>query len=416
MGPVLPHASATLAVKLTAGQENEKPETMVREASVKPLLKKAIKGGGSRRKAWKKRGRKKKVVEEDKEEGSEENVAINDIKDVVFVGGPINGSPGDAEASVGGDSGDPEYGNQSPVAGGSVGKLVSPMSTATRKTAGASLRRSLRVYARKFSAGKSPANKRGKRTSGRKGKTMVEDSAEESSIHLVDPEDGYYPDDNDEDYEEAPRTPRAPRIPRTPRTPTKTVYKGIADGSGRKDGIGRTTWFDKRTVARATDRRAIVIPTGGRAPIASESVQEQEMEEIDVTEDCEIIELVRTVGTKRPASESPNGGFKKVARTTGGKKVMAIKDGVQAIDTGDSDLDVPEAPSSQSPASPASPNTGYSVESGYSEQRPATSPTQPRSVIQSEPVIGRDRLRYGGKSVAGLRALWGMGIPEYLKK
>lgn len=56
-------------------------------------------------------------------------------------------------------------------------------------------------------------------------------------------------------------------------------------------------------------------------------------------------EPVRTVGTKRQARESLDGGFKKVARTTAGKKFAAIKEGLQTMVIDDSDLDEPEEPS-----------------------------------------------------------------------
>lgn len=112
---------------------------------------------------------------------------------------------------------------------------------------------------------------------------MAEDSAGGSSIHLVDPEDGYYPDDdNDEDYTEAPKASR---------TPAKRVSKKVADGPGEKDSSGRTTrgsTSDQKVLAGAADRRANVSATGGRAPIAFESVHEQEVQDVDMM-DCEII-------------------------------------------------------------------------------------------------------------------------------
>ena len=37
---------------------------------------------------------------------------------------------------------------------------------------------------------------------------------------------------------------------------------------------------------------------------------------------------------------------------------------------------------------------------------------QGHSVLQSEPVVGKKRLSYGGKSVARLQELWEMGPPE----
>jgi len=44
----------------------------------------------------------------------------------------------------------------------------------------------------------------------------------------------------------------------------------------------------------------------------------------------------------------------------------------------------------------------------------AASNSQSLSVVQSEPVIGKRRLNYGGKSVAGLQKLWKKGLPEHL--
>ena len=46
----------------------------------------------------------------------------------------------------------------------------------------------------------------------------------------------------------------------------------------------------------------------------------------------------------------------------------------------------------------------------------AASNSQGRSIVQSEPVIGKRRLMYGGKSVAGLQKLWERGLPEDFSK
>ncbi|KAG0137808.1 hypothetical protein HOY82DRAFT_535146 [Tuber indicum] len=413
--------SASLEVAGIAEQENSKPDTTVSKASMATLSKKPIKGGGNRKKVGKKRGRKRKVVEKKESvlvticvyetvwgemgwDGVKTDFALLSLAD------PDYGSADHGETTVGGESDDSDYENIAPVAKRVSGKGISPKKPGATNTATADSRPTRKPYTRRSAAAKTPEKKGGKSTPGKKRKAISKGTSEENPTRLDDQDDGYYPDDdneNDDNYAKAPKNLRTPAKGTAKKVPGKTAQKGTGGKTPRK------TSANKMIPAEGIGKPVTRSSTGRKGPMAFKGEPEQESKDVDMLEGEVIVnkertnrvypEPVITAGTKRPAPKTPESRSVKVARTATGKSVRAIKAGIKAL--GISDRQGGEAGGS-----------GYSIEGGTSEQRAvitvAASGVHGASVVQSEPVIGRGRLSYGGKSVAGLKALWEMGPPE----
>ncbi|KAG0632783.1 hypothetical protein HOY80DRAFT_1026749 [Tuber brumale] len=397
MAPVLlPSWSAALAVEAIAEQENNKPGTTSSGASVTPLSKKPIKGGGNKKKVGKKRGRKKKVV------GKGDRVAVSDVKDVAFVHLDYD-SADHGETTTGEASDDSDYGNIAPVAKRVVGKGVFPKTPGAKKTVTDDLRPARKPYTRRSGAAKTPEKKGGKSTPGRKGKATG--TSKENPVRFDDPDDGYYPDDdneNDGNYAKTPKTPRTPAMRAAKKAPRKTVQKATDGKTTRK------TTADKKMLVEGTGKPATRPSTGRKGPMV-ESKLEYGGKDVDMLE-----EPLMTAGTKRPALKTPDDRLRKVAKTAAGKSVGAIKAGLKALVIFDHDGGEAGVSGGQFFGTPPA---GYSIEGGTSEQcaaiTAAASSAPSAFVVRSEPAIRRDRLSYGGKSVPGLKALWEMGLLEH---
>ncbi|PUU73763.1 hypothetical protein B9Z19DRAFT_1161749 [Tuber borchii] len=253
--------------------------------------------------------------------------------------------------------------------------------------------------ARKSAVDESPKKREGKSTSGKKGRATVRNTAGENSNLLDDTEDGYYPDDendeNDKNYLETSKTP-AKRA--AEKATGGSVGKGTTSKTTSKTSAGRKT-PTKATVGvttRSSLRRALMAPEGEELPM--------------------------TTAKKRKAPSQEDSRLKKVPKTGTAKNVGVVRVGLESLSLGGADDDDVGEVDGSMHISFGKPNTGYIIKGGTypnsentAEQRAAVIATNSQShyVLQSEPVIGKKSMRYGGKSVAGLKALWEVGPPKY---